>query len=33
MEITGEDSPKLELLANGLQNKKIEFSAITLTKK
>lgn len=33
MEITGEDSPKLELLANGLQNKKVEFSAITLTKK
>ena len=32
-DVTGSASAKLELLAKGLQNKKVEFSAITLTKK
>ena len=32
-DVVGTASAKLELLAKGLQNKKVEFSAITLTKK
>ena len=33
LEVIGSTSTKLELLVTGLQNKKVEFSAITLTKK
>ena len=33
LEVIGTPSAKLELLVTGLQNKKVEFSAITLTKK
>nr|WP_314993842.1 carbohydrate binding domain-containing protein [uncultured Treponema sp.] len=33
LEVIGSTSAKLELLVTGLQNKKVEFSAITLTKK
>ena len=33
LEVIGSASAKLELLVTGLQNKKVEFSAITLTKK